>query len=148
MKFISKIEAENWCKSNGIPLDERSLPQVEKKQLNSFEIPKDSGQKIAMARKHYEQFRNEKEILIWVTDWGIWPSSECMHIFERFRISYGEKRNLIEAPTHIFNQTEFEDALSLLTLTALFSWDCYVLNVTGNKIIFYSHDEYGLIKNV
>jgi hypothetical protein len=148
MKFISKTEAQNWCKSKGIPLDERNLPQIDKNKLGSFKIPKDSGQKIAMARGHFEHFRSEKEILIWITEWGIWPSSERMHIFERLRTSYGEKRNLKEAPGNIFNQAEFEDALSLLTLATIFFWDCYVLNGKGDKMIFYSHDEYVLIKNV
>lgn len=89
-------------------------------------------------------FREEPNFLVWLDDWSVWPSGERMHIFERFRLSYGESRRLIDAPGHIFGQAEIEDALSFVTLAVLFLWDCYVLTPQGNKLLFFSHDEYGL----
>src|ERR1041384_3461789 len=38
--------------------------------------------------------------LLQVTTWGVWPSSENLHLFYRLRESYGERRLLNEAPGH------------------------------------------------
>jgi hypothetical protein len=66
-----------------------------------------------------------------------------MHIFDRFRLSYGEQRPMIESPGHIFRMAEFKDALSFITLGVLFLYDFYVLNRDASKFLFYSHDEMG-----
>ena len=58
--------------------------------------------------------------LVWFTDWGVWPSAERRHIFDRFRASYGENRLLIEIPAHVFSPSEAEDILSFVTLGVLF----------------------------
>ena len=131
MKIISKLEAKDWCESKGISLDERGFPQLDNNSV-SFDIPKDSGQKVSLANRQFESFRSEKEILIWITAWTVWPSCERMHIFDRFRVSYGEERPLIEAPGHIFCQNEFEDAPSFMTISSLFFWDCYVVSDSGH----------------
>ncbi len=144
MKFINKVEAIRWCEEHSIALNQKGLPVIIEDKINQFSIPPDSGKKIALVKQQFEQFRSEEEILIWILEWGVWLSSERMHIFDRFRESYGEKRKLHEIEAHIFNKDEYEDALSFLSLAVLFFWDCYVLNGSGNKIIFYSHDEYGL----
>lgn len=78
-----------------------------------------------------------------VTQWGIWPSSERSHIFERFRASYGENRHVSEAPAQVFGSHEREDLLSFVTLGVLFLWDVHVV-VPTKMSLFYSHDERGL----
>ncbi len=145
MKIISKVDSVSWCENHGIQLNGRDLPQINKDELKHFSIPADTGNKIAIVKNHFEQFKNEKEVFAWITEWGIFPSSERMHIFEKFRSSYGEERHLINAPGHIFEKAEFEDALSIATLAVLFLWDCFVFNDQGTKTLFYSHDEIGYI---
>ncbi len=71
-----------------------------------------------------------------------------MHVFDRFRMSYGERRGLIDSPGHIFEKTEIEDAISFVILAVLFLGDCYVVTPKHSKFLFFSHDEYGLAKNV
>jgi hypothetical protein len=142
MKFLTEIEIEEWCRRNSTPFDDFGRPKFSC-ATEAFKIPADAGQRVALVKGHFQVFNNEDEILIWFTEWGVWPSSERMHIFDRFRLSYGESRLLVEAPGHVFNPDEFEDALSFLTLGVLFLWDCYVLNRAGTKVLFYSHDEFG-----
>lgn len=96
-----------------------------------------------MVANQFAIFQNEDEILVWFTGWGVWQSGERMHIFDRFRLSYGEKRPLIDSPGHIFTKNEFEDALSFVTLGVIFLWDFYVLNRKATKMLSYSHDEFG-----
>lgn len=85
MKSLSESECRRWCRAHGIDLNEwdRPAPFVAKK-LENFSIPSDSGQRVAMVKQHLEHFRKRSSVLVWVTEWGVWPSSERMHIFERF----------------------------------------------------------------
>jgi hypothetical protein len=93
-------------------------------------------------------FAGEPLFLVWFANWSVWPSGQRMHVFERFRISYGEARLLIDSPGHIFDQSEMGDAISFVTLAVLFLWDCYVVTPERSKLVFFSHDEYGLTKGV
>jgi len=142
MKILSRNETETWCRTHDIALDNRLRPL---RPLNAerFPIPVDTGQRIATVRANLASFENETETLVWFTEWGAWPSSERMHIFERFRLSYGEKRLLIDAPGHLYEHSEFEDLLSYVTLGVLFLWDVFVVTPGLTKIVFYSHDEIG-----
>jgi hypothetical protein len=36
--------------------------------------------------------------LLWITEWGIWPSSENWHLYYKLRQTYGDYRLLQEAP--------------------------------------------------
>ncbi len=142
MIIKTKIETSEWCRANSIVLDTSGYPKSNSER-EEFKIPSDAGQRIAMVVNQFEAFRNEINILVWFTDWGVWPSGERTHIFDRLRLSYGEKRKLTDAPGHLFTKDEREDALSFITLGVLFLWDFYVLNPKGTKFLFYSHDEYG-----
>jgi len=71
-----------------------------------------------------------------------------MHVFDRFRLSYGETRRLIDSPGHVFDQKEIEDATSFVAIAALFLWDCYVISQRRTKLLFISHDEYGVTKGI
>lgn len=141
MQFLTFEESRAWCRANNIPLTDREEPVVPTR-TGTFKIPVDSGQRIALVRGHFEDFL-EEELLVWITEWGVWPSSERPHIFQRFRASYGEHRPLIEVPAQLFNSDEHEDALSTATLATLFLWDCYVIGKDSRKLLFYPHDEFG-----
>ena len=142
MKIITKRESQEWCRVNSVTLDKFSRPEANC-ETEDFDIPSDAGQRVAMVANQFQIFQNENEFLVWFTEWSVWQSGERMHVFNRFRLSYGEKRSLIDSPGHIFTRAEFEDALSFITLGVLFLWDCHVLNPRGTKILFYSHDEFG-----
>jgi len=103
------------------------------------------GIESALAREHLVAFRSAPDVLLWITEWGVWPSGERMHIFERFRLSYGVDSPLIKHPGHLLTQDEFETTWSLAIFAILFLWDCYVLASNKQVVLFYSHDEFGNI---
>jgi hypothetical protein len=142
MIFLSKREAAAWCQQSGISLDEHDLPE-RSAAPNRFDIPSDAGNRVYLVSKFLTPLENEPAVLVWFDEWGVWPSGERMHIFNRFRSSYGETRPLIETPGHLFGQGEFEDAVSYVTLGVLFLWDCHVLTPGADKYVFFSHDEFG-----
>ncbi len=149
IKFLTESEAVTWCASNQIALNDRGRPDTQQYQgkIEKFNIPSDAGARVALVVGKFENFKNENETLIWIKDWSIWKSGERMHIFDRFRLSYGEQRSLCDAPAGIIHVNEYEDGLSIVVCAVLFLWDCYILNKKGSKILFYSHDEFGFYLN-
>ena len=67
------------------------------------------------------------ECLLWVTQWGVWPSSENFHVFYRVRESYGERRLLYNAPGHLFLKHETADLQAFVESAFLCGWDFYLL---------------------
>jgi len=78
--------------------------------------------------------------LLWVTEFGVWPSRENWQLFYRLRESYAERRQLQDAPGHLFLEHEAVDLATFIGLALLFGWDFYVLPDTGYANVFVSHD--------
>jgi hypothetical protein len=96
-----------------------------------------------LARFLYSLLQPSPELLIWLGDWAVWPSSQHMPLFTRFREAFGEKRPLIDAPGHLLTPEEEDDAVSIMSVALLFSWNCQVLSGCGRDAVFVSHDEFG-----
>lgn len=108
-----------------------------------FDIPEDAGRRVALVATHLNERAGASSTLVWFTEWGVWPSSERRHIFDRFRASYGEHRRLIDVPGHLLSVEERDELLSLVTLGVLFLWDVYVVADNAPFVLHYSHDEWG-----
>ena len=80
--------------------------------------------------------------LLWITETGIWPSSENWHLYYRLRQSYSDHVLLHEAPGHLFLEHETEDLASFLQIAMLNGWGGYVLTEADYVNAFFSHDEY------
>jgi len=80
--------------------------------------------------------------LLWITEWGIWPSSENWHLYYKLRQTYSDPRLLHEAPGHLFLEHEVEDLASFLQMAMLNGWGGYVLTHADYVNAFFSHDEY------
>jgi len=61
-----------------------------------------------------------------VTDFGIFPSNENLHLYYRLRQSYGDLRLLREATGHLFQEYEDADLASFLQLGIVNGWDMHV----------------------
>lgn len=144
MQFLSEKECNQWCRNNHVELNKYGHPNLTvAKGVREFAIPTDAGQRIALVKEQIGAFGKGKA-LVWITGWGIWPSSERYPIFERWRLSYGCDKNLADRPGQLFTAEEFEDMVSCVTLSVLFLWDCYVITPFGKRALFYSHDEFGV----
>jgi hypothetical protein len=80
--------------------------------------------------------------LLWITEWGIWSSSENLHLYYKLRQTYGDYRLLNEAPGHLFLDHEAEDLASFLQIAMLNGWGGYVLTQMDYVNAFFSHDEF------
>lgn len=80
--------------------------------------------------------------LLWITEFGIWPSSENLHLYSRLRGSYGDHRPYWEAPGHEFLDFEVVDLATFIHVVILFGWAGYVLAGPMQPRMFISHDEW------
>ena len=94
MKVLSRQEAMSWCQAHGVDLDDWGLPKRSDAE-SRFEIPNDAQKRVYLVSKAMKAFNGDPRLLVWFHDWSVWPSGQRMHVFDRFRQSYGEMRLLI-----------------------------------------------------
>jgi hypothetical protein len=128
-----------------MPTRPRGFPDEETHWRYEFRIPADAGQRIALCRTLWNHADEQDKIerLLFVEEWGVWPSGEHLPLFGSLRARFGEQRPLTEAPGQIFGAEEADDGLSFLIVCVLFLWDCWIFGSGGN-VVMMSHDEYGL----
>ena len=144
MIAIDLHTVQTWSHDHGYALSGFGLPAFRDiEHCDTFDIPPDAGQRVALVREHLSVFREEVEICVWLHYWSVWPSGQWHHIFDRFRLSYGVAETLIAKPGHLIPKAEFEVAISIVVYSVLMLWDCHVLGVSGRPFLFYCHDEYG-----
>ncbi len=80
--------------------------------------------------------------LLWITEWGIWPSSENWHLYYTLRQAGHDKRLLHEAPGHLFSNDEMDNLASFLQVSMLNGWGGYLLTEVHHVDVFFSHDEF------
>ena len=146
MRFLTPAEWQNWCTQRQIPLREAGWirPDLSADHFHVADVPYDgdSGAKVSMARFLFSLVAPEPETLILVDDWAVWPSSQHMPLFTRFRQALGESRPLIESPAHLVSASDSDDAVSIVATSLLFSWDCYGISSSGRDAFYISHDEF------
>jgi len=89
-----------------------------------------------------QQFNSEEEVLVWIQNWKIWPSSSHLPLLQRLREAMGERGSLEDCPGHCFSSNEFSDAISMTVLALEFYWDCLIVGKSGRCVFYVSHDEY------
>ncbi|HLJ90253.1 MAG TPA: hypothetical protein VKZ53_25805 [Candidatus Angelobacter sp.] len=138
MRFYTANECEAWLTG--------------RKRLKPDETPEMKVQRVPYPREPYKVFftahwiakslTHRMPALLWITEWGIWPSSENWHLYYKLRQSYGDQRLLHEATGHLFLEHEAEDLASFLHLSILNGWGGYLLTHANYVNLFFSHDEF------
>src|SRR5262245_11516237 len=135
MRFLTPSEWQSWCTERHIPLRESGWirPDISAAHFHITDVPydTDSGRKVSIARFLFSLITPAPETLLLVDDWGVWPSSQHMPLFTRFRQALGEERALTESPGHLVTGSETEDAISIVATSLLFIWDCYGISSSG-----------------
>jgi hypothetical protein len=144
MRFFTPTQWQAWCVERQVPLrKEDKRPDLSADYFHIVNVPYviDSGAKVSLARFFYSVVAHESETLILLDDWGVWPSSQHMPLFNRFREALGERRPLIEAPGHLITSSDSDDGISIIATSLLFAWDCYGISSSGRDAFYISHDE-------
>ena len=108
MRFYTKDECEQWLRDT----DRQKPDRIADNQRQRFNYPTLPQRIFHIARWIAQNLTYRQPTLLWITEWGIWPSSENWHLYYRLRQSYGDLRLLPEAPGHLFLEHEAEDLAS------------------------------------
>jgi hypothetical protein len=107
-----------------------------------FPYPKEAHGVFVTAHWFAHSFMFRNSVLLWITEWGIWPTSENWHLYYKLRQAAGDFRLLQEAPGHLFLEHETEDLASFTQTAMLNGWGGYILTQADYVNAFFSHDEY------
>src|SRR5882762_1328109 len=138
MRFYTKDECEDWLLGRQRVKPE-VIPEIHRAHVH---YPASAGRIFYLAHWIAGSLMYRDLALVWITEWGIWGSSENWHLYYKLRQSYGDLRLLHEAPGHLFLGHESEDLASLLQLAMLNGWGGYILTQADYVNAFFSHDEY------
>lgn len=138
MKIISQNECQEWLETK---LGENLTLEVDYKHCLTYHSPNDSGKKTALARVLTHAIDARQPGLLWITAWGIFPSSENMALFDGYRRFLEEDRPIQAAPGHVFDQSDLQQIECLLALALYFYWDASLFN-GADIAVKTSHDEW------
>lgn len=143
MKTIETAEIKEWLSQQNLlntdgKIDRHSFPY-------SFEIqnPIDSGKKATLSRTIVAIFSSCHIVLFWIHEYGIWESSQIMHLFDALRLSVNEQRHVYEAPGHLFEQSDSTFFISALALVLYFYWGVNI--ICQEKEIYVQANHEGVI---
>lgn len=138
MRFYTPEECEQWLSDS-----ERKKPdEASNTQVWRTEYPPEPHGFFFFAHWIASNLTYRQPTLLWITEWGIWPSSENWHLYYRARQTYGDRHMLCEAPGHLCFEHETEDLASFLQMAMLNGWGGYILTAANYVNAFFSHDEY------
>lgn len=138
MRFYTQQQCEEWLAERARVRPERGGPI----SAERFEYPDEANRFFPLTSAIAHSIMYRQPTLLWVTEWGIWPSSENWQLYYKLRQTYGDLRLLDEAPGHLFLDYEADDLSTFLQLAMLNGWGGYVLTQANYVNAFFSHDEY------
>lgn len=142
MRFLTPEECRSRC-GESVRLDPAGQPLRPDREPLYARVPLPALAEIMSFCQQLERALQPREqCLLWVTDWGIWRSSENLHLYYQLRQSYGDHRLLDEAPGHLFLDYESADLVTFLEVGLLSGWDMHLIPFVGYARAFVSHDEY------
>lgn len=138
MRFYTHQQCEEWLarRTRARPDQDSSLSR------ERFEYPREDYRFFPIASAIARSITYRQTTLLWVTEWGIWPSSENWQLYYKLRQTYGDLQLLQDARGHLFLEYESEDLGTFLQLAMLSGWGGYILTDANYVNVFFSHDEY------
>jgi hypothetical protein len=138
MKILSRDNADEMLGGRSLDTFVNHLSNQLQLVEGSYTAPVNSGVQIALSKLFaYLVFRGSP-VCLYVTGWGI--TMEHLDLFEGYRRSLGEKRPLIHAPVHLFEQADKDAFISILCMVFFFSWDASIFDLSGKLLLQTSHD--------
>lgn len=79
---------------------------------------------------------------LFLTEYGIWPSSEDWYLYYTLRRFSGDYRQIQDAPCHIFLSHEGAELFSFLSLALRSGWGGILFGNADDVSIAFSHDDW------
>ena len=136
MHFWTNAECKEWLTAKG-----RVLPdQQPGLWIYEHAFHRERSLEIVSTAFIAEKMSDGDGVLLWMSQWGIWQENK--HLYYRLRQSYGDHRQLWQAPGHYFHEYEMRDLATFLQVATLNGWGGYLLAEKGHLSAFLSHQDY------
>jgi hypothetical protein len=151
MKCLTNTEQNEWLTRRAIVERPYGTNEASKHYVQ-FYSPKNFRGIESFTHHLSDLFLAGSEALLVFEDWPFYQPYE-MRLVDHVRSAFGEKRNLIDAPGHLFTAEEGDDLIGLFSLGVAFEWTSYlyfaknkatVLNWEGVIFDFWTEDERSL----
>src|SRR6266852_3967206 len=106
MKSLNTKEGKDWLLLNSWNMVAEDSWQQRYDSKVSYHLPGDTGKKTVLARALASLLIGTQESALWITDWGAFQSCQNVELFYGYRRSFGENRLLIDAPFHVFSESD------------------------------------------
>jgi len=130
VEFFEANQICEWGEVHGLDRGEGfelRLPNLPLRYRALYAQGRRSGQEGAAAERLIADLGPWEECLVWVREWGVWPSGENWPQFYAWRGALEERRSLETAPGHRFDRGESTLLAELLTFVMENAWDADVL---------------------
>jgi hypothetical protein len=144
MRFLDPREARQWSERSGVRLDANEPPTA------APSAPRVSARFAIPASPRLPWFAGWlvvtvpgiDERLLWVTETGIWESSENWALINGLRRGYGEARGIDQVPAVVASATEIEDLAAFVLVALVSGWDAELYGTQDLVRVIISHDEW------
>jgi hypothetical protein len=128
MKFMTATECREWLISQGVSVGAEGMPEryPPLKPVLRFELPTAPHQLAWLCRFITDSLMDRREGLLWIKEFGTFPSTENLHLYYRVRQSYADLRLLREAPGHLFLAHEAVDVQTFLLMGIVNGWEMHL----------------------
>lgn len=154
MKCLESAHARNILSSSGLLVEGSPEPQVASSiypcvgrltaiQSRPYILAKAMANYVAMPVRQREVQPEPCDVyVLWITEFGIWPSSENMHLYYALRQWNGDAEVLNAKPVHVFNGREIQNLISFLHVSLDGGWGGYLFTRYADFVVYFSHDGY------
>lgn len=142
MTALSEAECRDWCEREGVLECEGDLLFDKKETFRrTVVVPQHSRSLALLSKRLPHQLSTSEEILLWVTEWGIWPSEENVALFRRLLLAYDERRWLSAAPGFVFGAGDRDELEGFIRLVLIFGWGARIVGSGADTVFVVTHDE-------
>jgi hypothetical protein len=143
MIILSRDECEKWFAKRDIYLGGPSSTVAADNYPNhiSFAMPSDAGRLNALSTQ-FPELSGINAGILWITNFGVFPSCQNLPLFYGYRNSLNELRSLADAPGHVFERHERDEFCSILNMCVIFFWDFLIADTDATCLVSVSHDEH------
>ncbi len=142
MRIVGKVETIEWLNQKGVVDVKGNIIASESNLIVQCSLPDDAGRKTALSRIIAAVFEADDEAMLWIDEFGIWPSSEDWYLFASFRKFLGEESELHEKPGHLFSLHDLKNISSIVAMVLYFSWGAILYSPFRDTVIRISHDDW------
>jgi len=128
MKYMTVSECQAWVAFQRVTIGGDGLPEryASLGPVLRFELPQAPHQLAWLCRFISRSLMPRHVSLLWIKEFGTFPSTENLHLYYRLRQSYSDHRLLDEAPGHFFLEHEAADLETFLLVGIINGWEMHL----------------------